>query len=54
LFWKDRTGADNALAGFPIPGSEVLELARLVVPTDPQLAVRLEFAYGRQVRVFRA
>ena len=40
------------IAGFPIPGPEVLELARLVGPTDPKLADRLESAYGRQVRVF--
>ena len=38
------------IAGYPIPGAEVLELARLV--NDPDLAERLESAYGRQVRVF--
>jgi hypothetical protein len=38
------------LAGLPIPGSDGLELARLV--GDGPLAERLESAYGRDVRVF--
>ena len=38
------------VAGLPIPGPDVLELARLV-DGDP-LADRLESAYGRDVRVF--
>lgn len=38
------------IAGYPVPGPDVLELARLV--NDPDLAERLESAYGRQVRVF--
>ena len=38
------------IAGYPIPDPDVLELARLV--NDPDLAERLERAYGREVRVF--
>jgi hypothetical protein len=38
------------LAGFNVPDSDILQLARLV--NDPHLAERLESAYGRQVRVF--
>jgi hypothetical protein len=38
------------VAGSPIPGPEVLELARRV--NDPDLANRLEQAHGRGVRVF--
>ena len=37
------------LAGLPIPGSDVLELARLV--DDPDLADRLETAYGSETKV---
>lgn len=38
------------LAGLPIPGSDVLELARLV--DDPALVGRLETAFGRGARIF--
>ena len=38
------------IAGYPIPGPDVLELARLV--NDPELAERLKAPYGREVRVF--
>ena len=38
------------IAGYPIPDRDVLALARLV--QDPDLAERLESAYGRHVRVF--
>ena len=37
------------LAGLPIPGSDVLELARLV--DDTRLAERLETAYGNGARI---
>jgi hypothetical protein len=37
------------LAGLPIPGPDVLELARLV--NDPSLADKLETAYGRAARL---
>jgi hypothetical protein len=37
------------LAGLPISGTDVLELARLV--DDPELAGRLETAYGREARI---
>lgn len=39
------------LAGLPIPGHLVLELARLIGDDDPELAERLEDAYGRDVKV---
>ncbi len=38
------------VAGYPIPGPDVLELARL--GNDSDLAERLESAYGCDVRVF--
>jgi hypothetical protein len=38
------------IAGYPVPPSDVLELARLL--GDDPLADRLESAYGRDVRVF--
>jgi hypothetical protein len=38
------------LAGLPIPGSDVLELAKLV--GDDPLADRLESAHARDIRVF--
>ena len=37
------------IAGYPVPPSDVLELARLV--DDPELAGRLEAAYGRGARI---
>ena len=37
------------LAGLPIPGPDVLELARLIY--DPELSDRLEVAYGRGARI---
>jgi len=37
------------LAGLPVPPSDVLELARLM--DDPDLADRLETAYGRGARI---
>jgi hypothetical protein len=36
------------LAGYPVPPTDVLELARLV--NDPDLADRLERAYGDNIR----
>jgi hypothetical protein len=37
------------LAGIPVSGDAILELARLV--DDPALATKLEDAYGRDVKI---
>ena len=46
---RERTVPAMYLAGLPIPGRDVLELARLV--NDARLAERLETAYGNGARI---
>ena len=46
---RERTMPAMYLAGLPIPGPDVLELARLV--NDSRLAERLETAYGDGARI---
>jgi hypothetical protein len=46
---EERPTPAMYLAGLPVPPSDVLELARLM--DDPDLADRLETAYGRGARI---